>query len=68
MRPTGDMEIDVKSFHNVLLMALLMALIGVAISITNAGERTAAAAKAAGKGKGIKNANGVATPMKAKKK
>lgn len=62
------MEIDVKSFHNVLLMALLMGLIGVAISITNAGEKTAAAAKAAGKGKGGKNSNGGATPMKAKNK
>lgn len=45
---TGDMEIDVKSFQNVLAVAILMALIGVALSLGSVEDATAAAAAKAG--------------------
>lgn len=44
------MEIDVKSFSNVLLMAILMGLIGVALSLASV-EETAKAARGGGKSK-----------------
>lgn len=49
------MEIDVKSFQNVLSVAILMALIGVALSLGSVEDATAAAAARAGaKGKAPK--------------
>lgn len=57
----GDMEIDVKNFNNVMLMAILMALIGVALSL---GSVEDVAARAASKGKTARNGS---TLSKAKK-
>ena len=62
VRDTGDMEIDVKSFQNVLTVAVLMGLIGVALSLGGLEDATAAAAARAGaKGKATKTG---ATPKK----
>ena len=56
------MEIDVKNFQNVLAVAILMALIGVALSLGSVEDATAAAAARAGtKGKAPKTN---ATPKK----
>lgn len=58
----GEMDIDVKSFQNVLAMAILMGLIGVALSLGGVEDATAAAAARAGaKGKTTKAG---ATPKK----
>lgn len=54
------MEIDVKSFSNVLMVAVIMALVGVALSLGSIEDATLAA-RAASKGKGAKAA---ATPKK----
>lgn len=56
------MEIDVKSFNNVMLMAILMGLIGLALSLGSLED--AASARAGGK---AKTKNG-ATPLKKKMK
>lgn len=58
------MEIDVKSFNNVLLMAILMSLIGLALSMGSMEDATLA--KTAGKAKTIRN--GATTPSKKKTK
>eukprot|EP00752_Nemacystus_decipiens_P004140 g3789.t1 len=59
----GDMEIDVKNFQNVLAVAILMGLIGVALSLGSVEDATAAAAARAGaKGKATKT--GTTTPKK----
>ncbi|CAN0043842.1 unnamed protein product, partial [Ectocarpus sp. 4 AP-2014] len=39
----GDMEIDVKSFSNVLMVAVIMALVGVALSLGSIEDATLAA-------------------------
>lgn len=54
------MEVDVKSFQNVLSVAILMGLIGVALSLGGLEDATAAAAARA-KGKATKTG---ATPKK----
>lgn len=56
----GDVEIDVKSFQNVLMVAVIMALIGVALSLGGIEDATAAA-RAGAKGKTTKTG---ATPKK----
>lgn len=61
------MEINVKSFQNIMAMALLMGVIGVALAVSSAGEKTATAAAKAGKGRAVKNGTAT-TPLKAKKK
>lgn len=58
------MEIDVKSLHNVLMMAILMALIGVVLSLGGV-EDAAKAGRAGSRAKAPKNG---ATPVKTKKK
>lgn len=60
----GEMEIDLKSFNNVMLMAILMALIGVALSLGSV-EDAANGARAGGKPRTNKNGT---TPSKAMKK
>lgn len=56
------MEIDVKSFQNVLAVAIIMGLVGVALSLGSVEDATAAAAARAGvKGKATKTG---ATPKK----
>lgn len=61
----GEMEIDLKSFNNVMLMAILMALIGVALSMGGIEDAANAARAASAKPKTIKNGT---TPSKAPKK
>ena len=57
------MEIDVKSFNNVMLMAVVMGLIGVALSLNGVED---AVARTASKSKSTKN--GAATTPKKKTK
>lgn len=59
------MEIDLKSFNNVILMAILMALIGVALSMGGVEDAAKAARAASTKPKAIRNGT---TPSKALKK
>lgn len=67
-RAGEEVEIDVKSFQNIMAMALLMGLVGLALSVTSAGEKTAAAVAAkAGNTRAARNGN-ASTPIKAKKK
>lgn len=68
---TGEgVDIDVKNFQNIMAMALLMGLVGVALSVSSAGERTAAVAAKGAKGpvksKVLKNGTSM-TPAKHKK-
>lgn len=54
------MEIDVKSFNNVMLMAVVMGLIGVALSLNGVED---AVARTGSKSKSTKN-GGATTPKK----
>lgn len=55
------MEIDVKNFQNVLMVAVVMGLIGVAISLGGVEDAAAAAIKAGAKSKTAKTGT---TPKK----
>eukprot|EP00904_Undaria_pinnatifida_P010412 jgi/Undpi1/6500/HiC_scaffold_20.g08979.m1 len=56
----GGMEIDVKNFNNVMLMAVVMGLVGVALSL---GSVEDAALRTSSKSKSSKN-GGATTPKK----